>query len=326
MDKTREDNRKWWEKRIDLLTEIAINDNVIIKANDIYNKLKLNKTSIPLYKKGVWTLRKLVIYNYYIDIYTKIIKKRPYYNPYYYFDLFSGSGLVNINIGNKEIVVFGSPLLAALTIKQEYRFHKYILLEKDKARYGILKKIFNILKQEYKINLEYQIINEDMNNIDCYLRYMNECKHALVIIDPEGLEPKWSTISKLLSNNCDVIITFMESGIKRVLGKAKKSEADKKILEEFIGRELMKIPTIDKLEKMYIENIQACNKKAYRTIEVKTNHFEYDIIIATKKTKKDNPWLKPIEDIRKKLKIDDKSLESIALQKFGKQYILNDYF
>lgn len=306
----------WWKERIGLLTEI--NYDYTIKACDIYNKL--GKPSLKLYEKGVWTIKKLVIYNYYIDIYTKIIRK--HFGPYYYFDLFSGSGLVNVKIYNKDLIVFGSPLLSVLT-KPQYRFDKYVLVEKDKQRCNILERIFDILKGYYNIDVDYEIINVDMNNIDKYIHYMNECEHALVIVDPEGLEPKWTTISQLLNKECDIIITFMKSGINRVLGRAKSSNADKNTLEYFIGTKLSTIPTINELEDMYIKNIQLHNKNAYRTIEVGAKNFDYDIIIAAKETRKGSPWLDALEKIRKRLKISDDNIESIAAQILGIQSSLD---
>ncbi len=222
------------------------------------------------------------------------------------------------------MIIFGSPLLSVLTKKPEYRFAKYVFVERNKQRYDILEKIFDILKS-YKIDIDYEIINADMNFVDKYLHYMDECKHALVIVDPEGLEPKWSTISQLLSKECDIIITFMKSGINRVLGRAKNSEADKNRLEDLIGNKLSTIPTLNKLEEMYIKNIQLYDKKAYRTIEVEAKNFDYDIIIATKETKKRNPWLNALEKIKKRLKISDDDIRGIAAQKLGIQSSLDNF-
>jgi hypothetical protein len=49
------------------------------------------------------------------------------------------------------------------------------------------------------------------------------------------------------------------------------------------------------------------------------------MIIATRKTKDGNPWLRFVEDLRKKLEIKDETLKAIIEQLLDKQSTFNNY-
>ena len=73
---------------------------------------------------GFWTPLKLYVLEYYMNIYTPIIKR--HFSKMFYIDLLAGSGLSKLN-GNQPVV--GSPLIAATFPKQP--FNKLILAEAD---------------------------------------------------------------------------------------------------------------------------------------------------------------------------------------------------
>jgi hypothetical protein len=162
-----------------------------------------------------------------------------------------------------------------------------------------------------------------MNNINAYHDFFNQCEHALVIVDPEGLEPKWATMEKILKHNCDVLITYMEEGIQRVIGKAKNNPKGKETLENFLGSNIDPDRiTPEVFKEKYIEQIERTGKEVIKTIEAKSKQYSYDIIIATRKTRGENPWLRFVEDLRKKLEIKDEILKAIIEQLLGKQRTL----
>lgn len=313
------DSREWWEKQIKELIESKPSlTNTPVRADKLYDILGKSLQSVDLdkdvvYEKDLWTLKKLIIYKYYIDIYTKIIHR--YYQNYYYFDLFSGSGLVKIKEGN--IIVFGSALLSILT--PQTLFTKYIFVDVDEIKINALTLLLEEIKKSIP-SLDYEIINDDMNNIDKYANFLEECEHALVTIDPEGMEPKWGTIKKISSYKCDIIITFMSSGIQRVLGRTDKGVMNK--LKDFCGVndiDRLKNIQIEDLKQLYIDQIKRIGKEVHTTVPVSAKNFEYDIIVATKKTQGNNPWLKAIDSLKQKLDIDDKALKSIIEQLQGRQ-------
>jgi three-Cys-motif partner protein len=182
-----------------------------------------------------------------------------------------------------------------------------MLLNKIKNSYG-----------NYK-DLDYEVIQDDMNNINRYINFFNEYDHALVVVDPEGLEPNWSTISEILTKKrVDMLFTFMTDGIQRVLGKARDNQADKDKLMRFLGKDINNITNIGEFEDEYIGQFESLGYTATKTIEASSGRFGYDIIVATKPTSGKNPWLEPLVDLRHRLTIDDKTLKSIIDQFLGK--------
>ncbi|MGB9728223.1 MAG: three-Cys-motif partner protein TcmP [Thermoproteota archaeon] len=312
--KRKKDLKTWWKDRIECLSVIEIN-GIKVSADNIYSAITKSNSHCNFYEKGVWTSKKLAILQYYFDIYTKIQCNR--LNKLFYFDLFSGSGLIKLKNINKFI--FGSSLLSILVPLKfsKHLFNKYYFVEIDKERADMLKRSIEEIKNQVSINIEYEILVDDMNNIN-YEKYMKESEHSLVVIDPEGIEPKWETVSKILDNKCDVIFTFMTSGIQRLLGK--KDEKATNVIKEFIGENTVP-DDIDaqKLMKLYIKKIKSKGKDATIDIPIEAKRFKYNIIVAARKTSGGNPWLKPIDEIKPKLKVRDTDLEDIFKVTFGIQ-------
>ena len=309
--------RDWWLKHIQELMKIKVN-NKDININSFTDK------EVYPYKKeeAYHTIKKLVIYKCYVDIYARIISKR--YKNFYYFDLFADSGIVQVSIGNINLNLFGSALISVL--KPIRRFTKYVYVEVEEKKYNSLKYLLRRIKEDYIKDLDYQPINVDMNNINAYHDFFDQCEHALVVVDPEGLEPKWATMEKILKHNCDVLITYMEEGIQRVIGKAKNNPKDKETLENFLGSIIdPNRITPEEFKEKYIEQIERTGKKVIKTIEARSKQYSYDIIIATRETKGGNPWLRFVEDLRKKLEIKDETLKAIIEQLLGKQSTFNNY-
>jgi three-Cys-motif partner protein len=309
--------RDWWLKHIQELMKIKINNK------DININSFIDKEVYPYKKEEAYhTIKKLVIYKYYVDIYTRIISK--HYKNFYYFDLFAGSGIVQISIENVNLNLFGSALISVL--KPIKRFNKYVYVEIDEKKYNSLKYLLRRIKENYIKDLDYQLLNVDMNNINAYHDFFNQCEHALVVVDPEGLEPEWTTMEKILKHNCDVLITYMEEGIQRVIGKAKNNPKGKETPENFLGSNIDPDRiTPEEFKEKYIEQIRKTGKEAIKTIEAKSKQYSYDIIIATKETRGKNPWLRFVEELRKKLDIKDETLKAIIEQLLGKQRTFNNY-
>jgi len=304
------DTYKWWKEKIELLSSIKF-DNTTISADEIYNSI-LTQSS-ELYEKGVWTIKKLVAIQCYADVYTRIIRK--HFKTIFYFDLFSGSGLVRL----KDIkrCVFGSALLSILIpyYYSRFLFNKYYFVEINKRYASTLNEAIEELKHRLNIDFEYEIIPKDMNEIN-YSDYMKECQHSLVVIDPEGFEPRWQTASKILEHECDAMFTFMTSGVPR----AKNTNAFK----AFLGDE--SIPeNIDEIMERYTEKIKSMGKEMTENIEVSSTHIRYNVIFAVKRTGRNSPWLKAINDIKKYLKIDDEDLLNIVKNVFNMGPSLDQY-
>jgi|LJSS01.1.fsa_nt_gb three-Cys-motif partner protein len=312
----KKDIKDWWSDHIKELTELnGINIKQLL-TNDVHP-----------YERGedaYHTIKKLVIYKYYIDIYTTIIKE--HYTNFYYFDLFAGSGVVEVTLGSgNKVYLYGSALISVLKPRPEYKFKKYIFIENNQKRANTLKILLNNIKNSYENykDLDYEVIQDDMNNINRYINFFDKCDHALVVVDPEGLEPNWSTISGILTKKrVDMLFTFMTKSIPRVLGGADDNQANKDKLMRFLGKD---IDNITDFKDEYIRQLENLGYTATKTIKASSGRFGYDIIVATRPTSRGNPWLEPIDDLQPKLTIKDRDLNSIINQFLGKANSIDKY-
>ena len=254
-----------------------------------------------IYEQGPWTGIKLSIIAYYTDIYTNIIKK--HFPPNIcYIDALAGSGIVRID---KDIYLFGSPIIAILAPKE--KFDRYIFIEKSRNRGNYLRKVVNYLSNSglvdrRKITLK---IESDMNDIN-YEELMKEykCTHSLVFVDPESFEVHWSTMEKLLSLKNDIIFNFMTGWIRRSWGSVRKSEPfnyTQKLNLFFGDKTWMRAEKGEDLLEIYINKIQSYGR-IVRSIRVNVTHSNfYDILIIVRPTSSGNPWLKAVDNLKKRI-------------------------
>ncbi len=305
---------KFWQDRINTLKGPVYNPRKIhdqIVDNDPGLK------EVP-YVKGEWTAIKLSILAYYMDIYTSIIKNR-FDKNMCYIDTFSGPGIVVIQQKSKQmdpLYLFGSPVLAVFVPKERAKFDRYIFIEKDDKRYRYLRKVIDTLSnQGYLSQNSYQVINADMNTVN-YRKIIleNKCSHSLVFIDPEGLEPKWRTVRSILYMPVDVLFNFITFGVRRIWGRAIRGSCEEeKLITEFYGDDSWRNASgSNDLLDIYIDKIQSIPRRIALSIKVKiTRSIYYDIILATRKTRGNNPYLRPVRNLKKKI-------EETKLEEFDK--------
>lgn len=148
------------------------------------------------------TLQKLKYFEKYLSAYLLATKKLP---KKYYIDAFAGMGKCILDKTGK--IIDGSVLIA---LKNKNSFNGYLFIEKDKKIYEELEK--NI--KEENINKErlenVKIKNEDSNDflLNLYKR-ISENDGYLILLDPEGPELFWNTISHLSKiNKADLLILY----------------------------------------------------------------------------------------------------------------------
>ena len=273
------------------------------------------------YDPGPWCVTKLIALAYFIDIYTKIISKTPYFKKMRYIDLLSGSGLCKIR--ETGDIVAGSALIAATLCFRQ--FDEYILVELKERSSKALEKRMKILTPNVKV------INEDCNKvISQIVLNLGKYDHYLAFVDCEGLEVNWSTIKTLLTKQGDIIINFQSRMISRVVGRAKRSIADEKKLNLFYGDDRWKYSRgFDDLLDLYIKKIkEETNRKRVLSLPVKgPRAYRYDLILATRETRGGNPWLKPMEDLSETLNGFSSDFNKKALDILtGRRKTLDDYF
>lgn len=255
------------------------------------------------YTPREWAVIKLVGLQYYLPIYTRIIRKN-FSGQMRYIDLLAGPGLCKIR--RTGDVVAGSPLIAA---HSKIKFDEYIFVEKNPERYDALENRLNLTGVNFKP------LQEDCNQcIDELLADFKEGDHYLAFIDNEGMNVSGNTVSKLLEKRGDLIINFQSNGINRVRGKAVNNSADADALTHFYGDEKWKACTsASSLLDTYIARIRDSSdkKEVVHLLVPGIPQYSYDLIIATRKTTGGNPWLQPMKRL------------SHLFEQYGADYVKN---
>jgi three-Cys-motif partner protein len=251
------------------------------EAEQLYNITKL------AYPAHSWTILKLSILAYYIDIYTVIIKSR--YKHAFYLDLCAGCGLNYIQ--ETKDIVLGSACIADRIPRTDKKFDKLILFEKDKQKAEAVEKILPNAR----------VINADSNGpiLDDVLLEIDNTpqSHFLAFIDPEADEIRWKTIETLLKTRGDILINYMCTSIGRIWGNA--CAGENKFIERmdrFFGDNSWKSCNYsEELFWLYFEKVRKYKEIAI-PIEVKgPKGFHYHVIVAVRKTKGTQPWIRAIE-------------------------------
>lgn len=239
-------------------------------------------------KKNYWDLTgrphtklKLEIYKKYLNSWCKIFLNQKYYEEVYIVDCFAGRGEYKEN----GKIIDGSPLIALKASKQfQDEFNRKS--EKNKKKFKI-KCIFIDKNKKYCKNLEklshiyigkvnFEIINNDFNDIIRNIIKNIGYKPALFFIDPSGIKSlKRKSVLSIINKPCskDVLLNYIEEGVSRIKGLTKKclgknindvSMKELKTMQnlrDFIGPEFIDLIDKDALEilKYYVDNILKSN-------------------------------------------------------------------
>lgn len=263
---------EWWLDRIKILSGFQN------EARNLY------LTTHAAYPVGPWAILKLALVAYYIDVYTSIIKK--IFPKSYYVDFFAGPGLNEI----KETgdLVLGSPLLADRVPSQNKKFDKLLLVDTDPTRTSALGKLLPSAT----------IVQRDINTtgIDVITTQLMEPSiPSLVFVDPEGLAIHWSTLERIFSCWCDVMINYQPTSVRRIVGSAKGNPVYEQSLNDFFGSDAWNACSgDDELLGLYVQNLQQ-HREVVIPIKVQSPEaFHYYIIIAVRKTAGSQGWVDAI--------------------------------
>ncbi len=295
------DDLEWWKRRVH---ELAGKQR---EVEMIYNKIKENYPDTAVYRKNPWAFDKLVLLSHYIRIYTSIIKSRPWVKNMVYIDLFAGPGF-NVIKGYNEVVP-GSPLLAYLMPREGKEFDSMLLFEEDETRAKTLRQILP----------EAQVYSIDSNSSEATKAIQAELdkpkSHFLAFIDPEGTECHWSTMELLLKRKGDLIINCQYNSAARNVGTYrghcdnKTKQAIERRLSRYFGSDAWKQSKgghegeLERsLKDLYIRKLKEHREKIVETCTGQDKGgYKYAILVATKKTRGDSPWLSAIEDARDRI-------------------------
>ena len=274
----KKDPLSWWLKRIDDLRR---------HSDALY---RLDPT---VYEVGPQAVSKLSILAYYIDIYTTIMKKHFPERRICYVDLFAGCGLCRIK--DRGDVILGSATLASYIPSQTQRnFDHIVLFEKNPNFVNALKKRIPNAK----------IYQSDVNEIELGKILNKVCGEnpILAFVDPEGLDLNWSTLEQLLIKWSDVIINYQPEAVRRVHGNRDKPGYSDR-LDQFFGTNDWRNIGYDdeRYLNLYIKKIKKFKEIVeYIKVSGKGSYFYY-ILLATKKTRGNNPWLEAVKNLKQRI-------------------------
>ncbi len=191
---------------------------------------------LPVREAGDWTKDKLYYLQRYVDIFIKAMYKKPF-RAFNYIDLFAGPGK-SILRSTGEIIL-GSPIIA---LKQEPPFSNYFFIELDKSYYTALERRVakSALLDQITIfkgdsNKLVEKVVEEIETIDAAFMEGRWSSLNLSFIDPEDLEAKWDTVSKLTNlYSMDLVIHYPVMALNRYMPIAYESEETTRV-DEFFG-------------------------------------------------------------------------------------------
>ena len=273
----------------------------------------------PTYDRGYWTGLKLILLKYYLKPYLEILAGGQQ-KKVAYIDLFAGPGLDRI--GASRVPIPGSPLIPLVIRETSYQFSSFIFSELNQENYKVLTSRVDMINPSAKP----QIFQEDANRVVERLPSLLEgIDHALVFLDPEGMEMNWNSVANLCSTvDCDLIINFPSTGIIRNLHNS----AAASIITNFLGTGTRVIPPDAGEEwaiKVYKENLMKVGKDISTEIRVRSGEgaFHYHLIPAVKTTAGGSPWFRLFEYAKAKIEgMSGQVLGYISDQVKGKQSTL----
>jgi three-Cys-motif partner protein len=240
-------------------------------------------------KDGLWSVKKLLAIEWYIDPFFRIASK--HFKKWAYVDFFSSSGLMLLTSETfqKKHTSVGSALLA-LFLAKSFPFKEYYFFDKERPYIDALNKriarITDKLK-DCKIHVEPLPFEESAQKLFGPTGSLNKNAMSLVVLDPEGLEVKWKPLHDILVyGKVDVILTIMTFALARNHSNALKnpSGAYARTMTEFFGDDGWKYlkSNGEELIAYYRKNIERLGYRTHRIrVERTGESVMYDMLFCT---------------------------------------------
>jgi three-Cys-motif partner protein len=164
---------------------------------------------------GSWTRDKLKILQQYLPGYllatTKALER-------IYIDAFAGPGLNRLK--GRSLTPDGSPLIALdARAPNGTKFDRLFFIERDRTVAAELRGVLNTRDHARRARVITGDVNEELPKLFTKLPRRSP---TFVFVDPEGIEPRWSTIEAIAPWQTELLINFpLGMSIKRNLDSAK---------------------------------------------------------------------------------------------------------
>jgi three-Cys-motif partner protein len=156
---------------------------------------------------GEHTVIKLAALRAYLPSFTQALKNQPF--RLHYIDAFAGTGLCNVKIGDRKLLVPGS---ASIAVACQPEFHRLVFIEKNLRKVQALERL-----RARAHGRDISIIHgEAAQALPACLAGMRSSDRATVFLDPFGMQVSWETLKIVASSRiADVLYLFPLSGLYR---------------------------------------------------------------------------------------------------------------
>jgi len=254
------------------------------KISSLVDKISnIKNDNLTISPGQIWSIKKLLVLDYYIEGYVTIIRK--HFKNWYYVDTHCGSGLFGFEENDLIDEKFpGSPLISAFR-HSEYPFTDYLLSDIDQLAISALSQRLRSLRPlvgTHSYNPQVRDFATTVNIVEGMQKFGNA---FLIFIDPQGFsEIRWDLMQRLLSiKKADVFFTFMTPFIAMNRTNADPGSSYETTLNEFYGDNTWTQQTTgDELLNRYIEKIGEFKAHVFDIPVFRTGESKlYDILIAT---------------------------------------------
>lgn len=258
------------------------------------NVISLKNDKLPTSIGDVWSIKKLLLLDYYLPAFKIICNPNNNFFKWYYADPFCGSGVFSFKDNDLKNEIFpGSGLIGPINAAN-LGYTGCILSEKNSSLVSALN---NRLKKLRPLLNNQSYSAKDMDFEKAVFEILKVKKFGvgiLVLIDPAGYVPiKWDLMEKLLKPvGIDIILNFYTHRIAQNASASKTGSEYEKNLDEFFGdTEWRKLRTGlnrynlgNNLLKHYLEKIQKfCGKNTIPIGVFKDGDKKlYDLIVITR--------------------------------------------
>jgi three-Cys-motif partner protein len=250
---------------------------------------------------GAYTGLKLAALNHSIGVFSRIAgvyKDRWNYDSSAFVDLFAGCGVTRVR-GTGDFLA-GSPIIAAHAISP---FTKLVCVEKRPDFAEALRTRLRAVRP-----MGVTVIEDDCNSaIDRVIGELGEHPLVFVNVDPEGMEIRWDTITRLsASHKAMDFMVNLTYGAERELAAARKTGKHARTLEALAGASVEEILLDESgnLSDFYQKQIRGVLGKRIgdsSLIRGGDSQPVYRLLVYTRSTRANSPFAQGYADLHKRL-------------------------
>ena len=185
---------------------------------------------------GSWTKQKLDIVESYAKAYLTIMKGRTYW-PIMYFDGFAGTGEINVDDNDYNIIEGAAKRILAIEEPRSFDMYYFVELDCEKAK-KLEKMINNSYSYKKQVYVQSADCNKKLLDLSNFLKSSKGKKFkVLAFIDPFGMELNWKSLESLKGFSIDLWLLIPTGvGANRLLkNDGKIPDSWFKRLEKFLG-------------------------------------------------------------------------------------------